>query len=170
MKKKASASGVWSHIAEHEGFRSRYGVSYLCPDPDSQGEAWVDFMCSLSRRLGTRAVLIPAADAYVSAMGKHAQQLREHFLFSAAAIEVQARLATKEKQYALAHEHGFPIPLTRYVSTRDEVRRFAAEARFPALLKPHHQREWDALRQATRSEAGRWPSLSRQMLCLSSTG
>src|SRR6185437_10213548 len=31
---------------KNPGFRSRYGRSYLCPNPDLEPEKWVDFMVS----------------------------------------------------------------------------------------------------------------------------
>ncbi|HEY2038094.1 MAG TPA: ATP-grasp domain-containing protein, partial [Edaphobacter sp.] len=57
----------------------------------------------------------------------------------------QAALATKEQQYALAAKYGLPIPRTAYIQSRADLEAFAAEARFPCLIKPRHQREWDAL-------------------------
>jgi len=65
-------------------------------------------------------------------------------------IAVQAALATKEQQYALAERFDLPIPRTSYIQSRSDLERFAAEARFPCLIKPRHQREWDALPQGNR--------------------
>jgi D-aspartate ligase len=129
----------------HEGFRSRYGTSRLCANPDTDPDAWVDFMIALAREIGHRPVLIPAADIFVSALGRHAARLRDHYIFSEASIATQAALATKEQQYALAAGHGLPIPRTEYVQSRQQVEQFVATARFPCLIKPRHQREWDAL-------------------------
>ena len=134
----------------HEGFRSSYGTSFLCPNPDTHPEEWVSYMIELSRKVGGKPVLIPAADIFVSAMGKHANELKEYFLFSLDAIAVQAALATKEQQYALARQHGLPIPRTTYIECREDMERFAVEARFPCLIKPRHQREWDALPKGNR--------------------
>jgi predicted ATP-grasp superfamily ATP-dependent carboligase len=131
--------------AEHEGFRSKYGKSYLCPNPDSDPEAWVAFMIDLAQRLGFKPVIIPAADIFVSALGKHVDALKDHFTFSLEAISVQAKLATKEQQYALAMRFGLPIPRTSYIQSREDLERFIASARFPCLLKPRHEREWQAL-------------------------
>jgi D-aspartate ligase len=136
--------GVDCH-AEHEGFRSRYGKSYLCPDPDTHGEAWVAFMVELAASLGAKPVLIAAADQFVSAMAAHAQVLCEHYIFSLESVALQAALATKEQQYALAAQHGLPIPGTAYIQTRSEMETFVATARFPCLIKPRHMREWEAL-------------------------
>jgi predicted ATP-grasp superfamily ATP-dependent carboligase len=107
-------------------------------------------MIELARSLGGKPVIIPAADIFVSALGKHVDALKDYYLFSLDSIAVQAKLATKEQQYALAAQHGLPIPRTVYVRSRSEVESFAAEARFPCLIKPRHQREWDALPEGNK--------------------
>lgn len=131
--------------AGNEGFRSRYGKSYLCPNPDQHPEEWVQYMLDLARQLGGRPVIIPAADMFVSALGKHADRLKEAYIFSLASVAVQEALATKEKQYALAAANGFPIPRTVYVQSPQDLQNFIADARFPCLLKPRHHREWENL-------------------------
>ncbi len=134
---------------EHQGFQSVYGESLLCPNPDSDPDAWVAFMIDLARRLGARPVIIPAADIFVSALGKHTDALREHYIFSLDSIAVQAALATKEQQYALAAKHGLPIPRTDYIQSRTDMERFVSTARFPCLIKPRHEREWSTLPETT---------------------
>jgi D-aspartate ligase len=136
--------------AEHEGFRSSYGRSYLCPNPDTHPQEWIAFMIDLARQLGSKPVIIPAADIFVSALGKHVDALKEHFTFSLESIAVQAALATKEQQYALAAQYGLPIPRSTYIQSRADLERFASEARFPCLLKPRHQREWDVLPEGNK--------------------
>ncbi|MDE1178178.1 MAG: hypothetical protein PW789_16515 [Edaphobacter sp.] len=131
--------------ASHEGFISSYGESHLCPNPDTHPEEWVRFMIGLAEGLGGKAVIIPAADIFVSALGRHADRLAGHYIFSRDSIATQAALATKEQQYALAAEHGLPIPRTAYVQSSGDLAAFCATARFPCLIKPRHQREWDAL-------------------------
>jgi D-aspartate ligase len=129
----------------HEGFSSNYGKSYLCPNPDDDPEGWVAFMIELSQSMGTKPVIIPAADIFVSALGRHVDALRDHYTFSLESIAVQAALATKEQQYALAQKFGLPIPRSEYIESMLDMKRFAASARFPCLIKPRHEREWAVL-------------------------
>ena len=136
--------GVDCH-PEHEGFQSRYGKSHLCPDPDTHPDEWVAFMIQLAASFGGKPVIIPAADQFVSAIATHAKVLQEHYIFSMESVAVQGALATKEEQYALARVHGLPIPRTEYIQSRAEMEAFVADARFPCLIKPRHQREWEAL-------------------------
>jgi D-aspartate ligase len=125
----------------HPGFRSVYGHSHASPDPDTHPERWVDFMIELSRKLGGKPVLIASADQFVSAIAIHHAQLADHYIMSPGAT-LHGLLANKDTQYRLAEKHGMPLPRMRFVKSREDVAAFAAEARFPALLKPIHFREW----------------------------
>lgn len=136
--------GVDCH-PENPGFRSRYGKSLLCPNPDKEPDEWLAFMVSLAREMGEKPVLIAAADIFVSAIGRHAQILREHFIFSEKGCTLQAELSTKERQYALAREYGLPSPRSGYIQTIEELEDFCQGARFPVLLKPRSHREWESL-------------------------
>jgi D-aspartate ligase len=130
---------------DNPGFRSKYGRSFLCPNPDTEPDNWLAFMLSLAAAMGEKPVLIPAADIYVSAIGRHAQILSEHFIFSEKGSMLQAALATKETQYDLAQRYGLPSPRADYVQSVEELEQFCQLARFPVLLKPRHAREWQAL-------------------------
>jgi D-aspartate ligase len=125
------------------GFRSVYGKARLCPDPDTDPHGWLSFMIQLAHELGEKAVLIPSADQFVSAIARHADDLANHYILSPN-VRVQGLLATKETQYELAVRHGMAIPHTRVVSTRADIEAFADNASFPCLLKPIHFREWRA--------------------------
>lgn len=130
---------------ENAGFRSKYGRSFLCPNPDKEPERWLEFMVALSQAIGEKPVLIAASDIFVSAIGRHADALKDYFIFSVEGAKLQASLATKETQYALAREYGMPSPRAAYVHNMAELEAYCDEARFPVLLKPLHQREWQAL-------------------------
>jgi len=134
----------------HQGFQSVYGESYLCPNPDSEPDKWVKFMIELAGRLGAKPLIIPAADIFVSALGRHSDALCEHFTFSLESVAVQAALASKEQQYALATMHGLPIPRTEYIQSTEDLSRFIAHARFPCLIKPRHEREWSFLPEGNK--------------------
>lgn len=125
------------------GFRTVHGITYAGPDPDRDPGSWLEFMVRLAGTLGGRPALIASADQFVTAIARHALDLEKHFLLSPGA-GLQGALATKESQYALAERHGMPLPHYRTVNAVEEVRAFAATARFPCVLKPLHFREWQA--------------------------
>jgi predicted ATP-grasp superfamily ATP-dependent carboligase len=130
---------------ENPGFRSRYGQSFLCPNPDVEPDNWLAFMLSLAEAMGEKPVLIAAADIFVAAIGRYAKVLSEHFILSESGCILQAELSTKETQYALAREYGLPSPRSVYVQTVEELEKFCDSARFPVLLKPRSHREWESL-------------------------
>lgn len=126
------------------GFRSRHGPARLCPDPDREPERWLAFMRDLGERAGDRPALLASADAFVTAIARAAPELRRWFRLSEGA-ELAGALADKDSQYALAERHGMPMPLTRFVDSASGVEAFAAETRYPCVLKPIHFREWQRL-------------------------
>jgi D-aspartate ligase len=127
------------------GFRSRYGCSFLCPNPDHEPERWLAYMLSLATAIGEKSVLIAASDIFVSAIGRFAQILQQHFIFSETGSTLQASLGTKETQYALARKYGLPSPQSAYIQSSDELDQFSRQARYPVMLKPRQAREWQAL-------------------------
>jgi D-aspartate ligase len=131
--------------ASNPGFRSRYGKSFLCPNPDLEPEQWLAYMLSLAGSMGEKPVLIAASDIFVTAIGRYAQQLGPHFIFSERGSQLQAKLGTKETQYALAAQYGLPSPRAAYIQSLEDLDHFSREARYPVLLKPRQAREWQAL-------------------------
>jgi D-aspartate ligase len=126
-----------------QGFRTVYGKAYLCPNPDSEPEAWERFMIELSQSIGRKPVLISSSDQFVTAIANHALALERHYIFRPASMATQALLATKKRQYDIADENGLPVPRTKFVQSIEDVQQFAREARFPCLLKPLHCMQWE---------------------------
>jgi D-aspartate ligase len=141
LKRRGVRAYMFDCLATYPGFKSVYGPARLCPDPDIEPQKWLDFMQALAREIGARAVLIPSSDKFVTAIARHCEALREHFLVSPG-IELQGLLADKDTQYALAEKHGMPMPVSRYLLNRADVEKFVGEISFPVVLKPTHFREW----------------------------
>jgi len=127
------------------GFRSVFGKTYLCPNPDTEPAEWERFMIDLAGRIGRRPALIPSADQFVTAIAAHAARLEPHYIFRPASVATQALLATKTRQYDVAERNGLPVPRTKFVESMEALREFGREARFPCLIKPQHCREWERL-------------------------
>jgi len=125
-----------------QGFSSTYGPARLSPNPDTHPEQWIEFMKTLSKELGQKAVLIPSSDRYVTAIAQHRKALEEYYLISPG-IELQGLLAEKQTQYRLAAENGMPMPLTRRISSMQDLLKLSDELTYPCLIKPWHFREWE---------------------------
>jgi D-aspartate ligase len=130
---------------DQPGFRSVYGKTELCPNPDRYPADWLAFMADLSRRIGGKPVLIPSADQFVSAIAAHSAALIPLFTFHSSAAATQALLATKERQYDIAAQNGLPTARTQFIQGPQDIKHFAASAHFPCLIKPPHCREWEVL-------------------------
>jgi predicted ATP-grasp superfamily ATP-dependent carboligase len=141
-RRKVNVSCVEYSLVQ-PGFRSVYGQGRQCPDPNVHLDQWLDFMIGLARQSGDRPVLIPSSDVFVVAMAKCAAELEKHYRFAQSMGVVQSLLATKRRQYDIAAKYGLAVPRTAFVSSAEELRAFAASARFPCLLKPDHFTEWE---------------------------
>ena len=126
------------------GFKSVYGPARLCPNPDLEPDAWLRFMLNLAGEHKQRPVLIASADQFVTAISKHTDILKSHYIFSAG-MALHGALAEKRTQYKLAREHGMPMPRTEFVGSLEEVQAFGRSAAFPCVIKPNHFREWHRL-------------------------
>ncbi|MBZ5515136.1 MAG: hypothetical protein LAN62_09930, partial [Acidobacteriia bacterium] len=129
-------TSCFDHGQNRQAFHTIYGKAFECPDPDREPAAWLQFMLELARKVGGKPVLIPSADAYVTAMARHADELAKAYIFCHETVALQGLLATKERQYDLAVEHGMPVPRTKFVRTVEEVIEFGSSAQFPCIIKP----------------------------------
>jgi len=138
--------GVTAYCVDNDrsrqGFRSVYGKTLQCPDPDRQSPEWLEFMLDLARKAGDKPVLISSADVFVLAMARHADELAKAYLFCRDAVPLQGLLSTKERMYDLALEHGMPVPRAKIVKTPEEVTEFGLVAKFPCLVKPVRSYDW----------------------------
>jgi len=101
-------------------------------------------MVALSLEFKSRPVLISSSDQFVVAAARHSDELARHYTLSPG-IALQALLCDKKTQYELAAAHAMPMPMTSCAESPEDVLRFGAGARFPALMKPLHFREWRRL-------------------------
>lgn len=141
MARRGVRASCFDCNASQPGFRSVHGVARLCPDPDEESDAWLQFMLQLAREQGGRAALIASSDKFVSSIARFAAELAPHYLFTPQAT-LQGLLADKQTQYELAAAHGMPMPRTQRVGSVAEAEAFADSAAFPCLVKPMHFREW----------------------------
>lgn len=146
LRRRGVEAGCFDSDPSMPGFRSVYGPAWTCPEPDTKPDQWLDFMLGLATRFSERPVLIPSSDQFVSAIAKHSDALAGHYIISPG-IAIQDRLADKQTQYALAAEHGMPLPRSSFVASPEDAAEFAREAAFPCLMKPTHFREWQKFPQ-----------------------
>lgn len=142
--------GIQTSLADCDptqtGFHTSINRALLCPNPDSEPDAWLAWMLAYAARFSAKPVLIASADVFVTAIGRFEQALRERFLVSEG-CRLAAELADKDTQYQLAAAHGMPMPRTSIVASMSEVQVFAEHTAFPVVIKPLHFREWQRVPQ-----------------------
>ena len=110
------------------GFRSRYALGVLCPDPVADPSDYVDFLVSLGESLDRPAPIFPTHDEHLNAIAQARDRLEGRYLFPFPSWDVLGPIQRKRHQLDTALEAGVPIPRTRDAPT-DELG-------YPVLVKP----------------------------------
>ena len=121
------------------GFRSRYAVPVVSPDPQDE-DAFVSFMAQIGEELGEElegpVPVFPTHDEPLNAIARGAARLGERFRYPFPPWEVLQRIQSKRKQYEAAEAAGVPVPRTRAPGSAAEARAAAEELGLPVLVKP----------------------------------
>ncbi len=118
----------------HHGCRTR-----LCDRiiyTNTGGEELIQELVNLGPQLSQKAVLYPCADMNVMLVSRHRSELAPWYHVVLPAQDVIDTLMNKLDFYAYAEQNGFPIPRTRFLNSREDAERAAAELTFPCVLKP----------------------------------
>lgn len=133
--------GIDSSINEL-GFKSKYGIKKLCPDPEKNSRDFFKFMMKLRKEFSENPVLLPTSDKFVLPLNDFAGELSEHFNFTMPKDGILRKLTSKRYSYELALKYGFPSPNTCFVKNVEELDGFVRNADFPCILKPEFPESW----------------------------
>ncbi len=123
-KKKASA-------VEHSRYwAGRFWWDFSAPHADT-----LQFLLSVGRRIGTRAILLTLADWAAIFIEQNADALRERFILSQSRPLAVHLLSDKWQMFLLAKKYGIPTPDVTYPRSRDEVLQLLRTAHFPYVMK-----------------------------------
>lgn len=116
--------------------RSRYWrENFIWDIAKAAPEESIDQFLRISRKIGTRPILIPTDDDSCVFVADHASELKEGFLFPNQPIGLTRSLSSKKQMYFLCKKHGIPAAETAFPLSREEVIAFAKDAIFPVILK-----------------------------------
>ena len=137
------------------GFRSRYGLPLLAPDPGTETDAYVAFLRDVGDAIGGPAPVLPAHDPPVNAIARHQEKLGGRFLYPFPEWQTLARIQSKRAQLERAAEVGVDTPTTAHPRSREEALVAGEEIGFPLLVKPSNPDEFRRRyrRQAIRCES-----------------
>jgi D-aspartate ligase len=111
------------------GFRSRYAVQILSPDPQDE-DAFVACIAALGEELDGPVPLFPTHDEPLNAIARGAARLGEKFRYPFPPWDVLQRIQSKRGQLEAAEAAGIPVP--RWATTTSA----ADELGYPVLVKP----------------------------------
>src|ERR1700726_3959515 len=97
--------------ARTAAFFSRYcSGKYLCDVANGDYRDSLRLLLDLSRRIGSRPILIPTDDNALLFCADHALTLREEFVFPNMCPNLIRELSSKKGMYHLAKQLGLPTP------------------------------------------------------------
>lgn len=124
------------------GFKSRFGIKKVCPDPEKHQDEFIDYLLNERMYLNTKPVVIPVADKFVLPLNDNKDVLSNHFCFTIPKGNILRKLTSKKGSYELAMEYGFPAPKTCFVNDEIQLNSFVKEVEFPCILKPEFPESW----------------------------
>lgn len=98
-------------------------------------EGALDRLVQVGREIGRRTILLPTSDETAIFVAENQAVLGQWFDFPKQPPELPRTLSDKKQMYFLATKLGIPTPETVFPEGRDDVLRFAAEVKFPLMLK-----------------------------------
>ncbi|MBB6378657.1 putative ATP-grasp superfamily ATP-dependent carboligase [Pseudonocardia eucalypti] len=145
------------------GIASRWvREALVCPNPELREGEFISFLVGLADRYPD-AVLMPSSDRALQAVVRHAATLEAAgFAVAAPSESVAKACLDKSATYAVADAAGVPAPVSVNLGEPADIDRFAARAKFPAVLKPmiSHQyyavfgRKWKPVNSVAEAMAG----------------
>lgn len=98
-------------------------------------EESIDWLLQLSRKIGSRPLLMPTDDDSCLFVADHAAELKEGFLFPDQPAGLTRSLSSKKQMYFLCKKHSVPAAETLFPECRDDVVEFIEKVKFPVMLK-----------------------------------
>ncbi|MFA5405317.1 MAG: hypothetical protein WC358_10320 [Ignavibacteria bacterium] len=124
------------------GFKSRFGIKHVCPNPENNGKEFFDFIMKMRKDFDVNPVLIPTADKFVLPLNDFSDELSEYFYFTMPKDGLLRKLTSKRYCYELAMKYGYPAPKTCFVKADFELESFVKDVEFPCILKPEFPESW----------------------------
>jgi D-aspartate ligase len=118
------------------GFRSRYALPLLAPDPLPDEDGFIELLLELSDVLERPAPIFPTHDEHLNSLARRADDLGDRYLSPFPSWDVLEPLQSKRHQIVTAEKLGLGAPATAHPRSAEEARAEAREIGFPVFVKP----------------------------------
>jgi predicted ATP-grasp superfamily ATP-dependent carboligase len=124
------------------GMKNKYGVKLVCPDPQKDGKAWLEWLLQFGSTQSVKPVLIITSDRYVLPLNDFSDSIKNHFLFALPEGGLLRQLTSKRGTTAICSQNTFPIPNTIFPVSGAEIETFCDTVSFPIIAKPEYAKHW----------------------------
>ena len=118
------------------GFRSRYALPVVAPDPLPDENGFISFLQELAEVVERPMPIFPTHDEHLNSLARRRDELGDSFLCPFPGWEVLEPLQSKRHQIATAERLGMGTPQTAHPRSAEEARSAAAEIGYPVFVKP----------------------------------
>jgi D-aspartate ligase len=118
------------------GFRSRYALPVVAPDPLPDEDGFIALLQELADVIDRPSPIFPTHDEHLNSLARRRDELGDRFLCPFPSWEVLEPLQSKRHQIATAESLGMATPATAHPRSAEEAQRDAAEIGFPVFVKP----------------------------------
>lgn len=136
-----SAHGL-SFDRNEQGWYVSGAGHHLTPNPRTDLDGWVDSLLAFAEQFEEPPPAIPMSDVHIVAFDEAAPRLAHAFRLHGFGSGLRTSLTSKRRTFALAEQHDFPRPVSRWIESRDELAAFAEELGAPVLIKPDLTYHW----------------------------
>jgi D-aspartate ligase len=118
------------------GFRSRYALPVVAPDPLPDEDGFISFLQELAEVVDRPLPIFPTHDEHLNSLARRRDELGDSFLCPFPSWEVLEPLQSKRHQIDTATALGMGAPATAHPQAAEEARSVATEIGFPVFVKP----------------------------------
>ncbi|MCH6264776.1 MULTISPECIES: carbamoyl-phosphate synthase [Neobacillus] len=118
--------------------KTRHAICGACPNPVTEEEALLYFLCQVGLNFSQKAVMLAGSDDYVHFISKNRYVLSQYYRFLLPEHSLIEAVLDKRLTYELAVKSGVPCPKTFIVNDEQQLVQIIGQLIFPCILKPVH--------------------------------
>ncbi|NVO21366.1 MAG: hypothetical protein HXX13_16820 [Bacteroidetes bacterium] len=128
--------------AREPGFSLKRTSTFVCPDPESHQEEWLEFIMQFRGTNGKKPVLLITSDKFVLPVLKYSEKLSEVFLFHHSYENATEKLMSKQGLVLAAQRSGVPVAKTIFYKKGNDFLDEIGELKYPCLIRPSYGKKW----------------------------